>query len=203
MPASPSAMACAIALHHLLDHPRGGNAGEVGSSRRGREAQASLIRSCAGLPMTLWSRSRIWTSTRPSASATGPRLPRWQSPQIQIAGPLGSRLAERDSATPFVEFDGVAPHIGMGRSCHFERAAMFERIQSSAGDPIHRSSFNADGYIHTEVSNASATIMARASVPYWRYRCVPSDRHPGGHGVRLACSIPSLSTGAWSRPRST
>jgi hypothetical protein len=40
------------------------------------------MRLCAGLPMTVWSRSRISKLIRPCLSAIGPRLPRWQSPQI-------------------------------------------------------------------------------------------------------------------------
>ena len=35
-------------------------------------------------------RSRIWMLTFASESASGPRLPTWQSPQIQMEGPAGS-----------------------------------------------------------------------------------------------------------------
>ena len=50
----------------------------------------SRIRSWAGLPMMVWSRSRIWIETVPLALAIGPMLPAWQSPQIQIDGPVGT-----------------------------------------------------------------------------------------------------------------
>ena len=53
----------------------------------------SRMRSCAGLPMTVLSRSRIWMAVCPFASAIGPRLPIWQSPQIQIGGPCGMLFA--------------------------------------------------------------------------------------------------------------
>ena len=58
----------------------------------------SRIRSCAGLPITVWSKSRMPISTRPSVSASGPRLPTWQSPQIQMAGPCGNELAAIDAS---------------------------------------------------------------------------------------------------------
>ena len=38
----------------------------------------------------VWSRSRIWIETVPLALAIGPMLPAWQSPQIQIDGPVGT-----------------------------------------------------------------------------------------------------------------
>jgi hypothetical protein len=41
------------------------------------------------LPITVWSTSRTCTAMVPSAPATGPMLPAWQSPQIHTAGPSG------------------------------------------------------------------------------------------------------------------
>ena len=58
---------------------------------------ARRTRSCAGLPITVWSRSRTWMASAPSLLATGPRLPTWQSPQIQALGPSGK--ADRADAS--------------------------------------------------------------------------------------------------------
>ena len=56
--------------------------------------------------------SRIWTNTC-FDSATGPRLPTWQSPQIHTGGPSGNATA--CTLEPIVKFDGAAANIGVCR----------------------------------------------------------------------------------------
>ena len=59
---------------------------------------ASRTRSCAGLPMTVWSTSRTWMASLPLLLATGPRFPTWQSPQVHVAGPSGSEARDELSS---------------------------------------------------------------------------------------------------------
>jgi hypothetical protein len=61
-------------------------------------------------------RSRIWMLTFASESASGPRLPTWQSP----ADPDGGSSRELAFAffQPFVELRRRSAHKGVGGACH-------------------------------------------------------------------------------------
>ena len=67
-----------------------------------REAMASdrarRIRSWAGLPTTVWSKSRSRISILPPELATGPMLLTWASPQIHTAGPSGRLRGASESS---------------------------------------------------------------------------------------------------------
>jgi hypothetical protein len=107
-----------IPLDHLLQNFRRGNSGKVGARAAVASDSPKRIGSWAGFPNTAWSTSLIWISTRPFASATGPRLPAWQSPQIHTGGPSGSEW-RRLRAEPFVEFQSAPSHVCVCGTRHF------------------------------------------------------------------------------------
>jgi hypothetical protein len=71
-----------VAIGELLDEKCGDDSRQIG----------------AGLPTTVWSRSRISTATSPSLRAMGPIFPTWASPQIHTCGPWGSARPSRVSS---------------------------------------------------------------------------------------------------------
>ena len=82
-----------VAPDHLLDHAGGGDARQVGATGGGGERQAEADQVVGGIAdYGLVEIADLDLATLPSASASGPRLPRWQSPQIQTAGPAGKLL---------------------------------------------------------------------------------------------------------------
>ena len=116
-----------------FDHLSGGDSGKVAAAAAMASERPSRMRSWAGLPMTVWSRSRISISTWPSGLATGPRLPTWQSPQIQMGGPSGS-VVSGTGLEPLVKFERIAADVGVGGARHLEAAVVVRAFaRGSAG----------------------------------------------------------------------
>jgi hypothetical protein len=81
------------ALHNsnqLFKNPGYGHSGKIRAPRRGCSDRPSRIKSCAGLPITVMVEVTNLNRDATFPSASGPRFPTWQSPQIQIGGPVGT-----------------------------------------------------------------------------------------------------------------
>ena len=128
------------------------------------------MRSCAGLPTTVWSRSRTWIARRRPCS------PRPEIADMAIAADPGLRVprvapGSTGSFKPLVEPRGASAHIGMGRARHIAIG-----WQGSSSDLRNRNRSYASSYASLLHSSRPERVNKIAPPLICRYQPDPEVR---------------------------